>query len=66
MSEVFRHPWLSGAFGDAEVSSYLTPEVQLSNMLRIEAAQSRILGNEDAVKAIKNAKIKPSDPESPI
>ena len=61
MSEVFHNPWLSAAFGDAEVSSYLTPEVQLLNMLRIEVAHCRILGNENAAKAIENAKLKLSD-----
>ena len=44
-------------FGDAEVSSYLTAEVKLSNMLGIEAAHCRVLSNEDAAKAIENAKI---------
>lgn len=45
MSEsVFNHPWLSGLFGDEQVSGMLSAEAELANMLRVEQAYSKALG----------------------
>jgi len=53
MTSVFDHAWLTGVFGDRQVASHLSAEVQLAHMLRIEAAHSRSLGNEAAARAIE-------------
>ncbi len=67
MSEsVFNHLWLSGLFGDDQVGRMLSAETELANMLRVEQAFSRALGQagivpvsvaEAAVKAIAESQI---------
>ena len=61
MTSVFEHPWLSGIFGDPEVLAHLSADTQLAHMLRIEAAHSRVLGNEAAALAVEAAQITPQD-----
>ncbi len=41
---VFEHPWLSGLFGDAEISAIWAADAQLAHMLAFEAAWSRARG----------------------
>ena len=53
MTSVFDHAWMTGLFGDKRVAEHLSAEVQLAHMLRIEAAHSRLLGNESAACAIE-------------
>ena len=45
MPDVFSHPWLGGLFGDGEVETLLSAETVLNNMLAVEAAYTRALGN---------------------
>ena len=40
----FTHPWLGGLFADDEVAAPLSPQAQLAQMQRFEAAYSRALG----------------------
>lgn len=47
----FSHPWLGGLFADDEVAAPLSPEAQLAQMLRVEAAYSRALGTAGVVDA---------------
>lgn len=61
MTSVFEHPWLGGLFGDTEISAHLSAEVQLVHMVRIEAAHSRVLGNEAAALAVEAAVVVPQD-----
>ena len=61
MTSVFEHPWLGGLFGDMEISVHLSAEVQLAHMVRIEAAHSRVLGNEAAALAVEAAVVVPQD-----
>ena len=61
MTSVFEHPWLSGVFGNPEVLAHLSADTQLAHMLRIEAAHSRVLGNEAAALAVEAAQITPQD-----
>ena len=58
---MFEHPWLSGVFGDPEVSAHLSADTQLARMLRIEAAYSRVLGNEAAALAVEAVQVTPQD-----
>ena len=51
MTSVFKHPWLSGVFGDPEVLAHLSADTQLAHMLRIEAA----------ALAVEAAQITPQD-----
>ena len=57
MTLVFEHPWLSGVFGDPEVSAQLSAYTQLARMLRIEAAYSCVLGHEAAALAVEVAQV---------
>ncbi len=70
MADVFSHPWLSGMFGDPEISKLWTGETQLRHMLAFEAAWSRhghlaqLWSQEEGKKtatAIEAAKILPED-----
>ena len=53
MTSVFEHLWLSGVFGNAEVSARLSANTKLAGMPRIEAAYSGVLGNEAAALAVR-------------
>lgn len=62
------HPWMSGLFGDEEISEIFSPERELQRFLAVEAAWTRALGAvsenpkaEDVAKAIETAKISPAD-----
>jgi 3-carboxy-cis,cis-muconate cycloisomerase len=44
MTGVFDHPWLGGLFADAEAAAIWSPQRQLKQMLRFEAAYTRALG----------------------
>ncbi len=44
MTDVFDHPWLSGLFGDAELSPLLSADRQLADMRRVELAYTKALG----------------------
>ncbi len=66
----FEHPWLSGLFGDAEMSAVWSAEKSLSHMLAFEAAWSLANGRagrfdlgaaEAAAAAIRGAAIMPKD-----
>jgi 3-carboxy-cis,cis-muconate cycloisomerase len=61
MTSVFEHPWLGTLFGDLEISAHLSAETQLVHMVRIEAAHSRVLGNEGAALAVESAAVAPQD-----
>ena len=58
---MLEHPWLSGVFGDPEVSVYLSTDTQLAGMVQIEASYSRILGNEPAALAVEAVQFTPQD-----
>lgn len=71
MTSVFEHPWLSGLFGDEEISKILSADAELHRMLQIEAAWTRAIGkvenNPDAetiADKITSLKIKPKDLQS--
>ena len=61
MTSMFEYPWLSDIFGDPEVSAHLFACTQLERILRIEAAYSRVLGNEAAALAMEAVQITPQD-----
>lgn len=68
MTSVFEHPWLSGLFGDEEISKILSANAELQRMLQIEAAWTRAVGkvenNIDAemiADKILSLNIKPED-----
>ena len=54
---MFEHPWLSVFFGDLEVPAHLSACTQLERMLRIEAAHTRVLGNEAAALAVEAVQV---------
>ena len=51
MIGVFDHPWLGGLFADDEAGKIWSPDRQLTQMLRFEAAYSRALGAVGVVDA---------------
>ena len=60
------HPWMSGLFGDGEITALFSPEVELKRFLAVEAAWTRALGEvsnntnaETVAKAIETAQIDP-------
>ena len=61
MTSVFEHPWLSGVFGDPEVSAHRSADTQFARMLRIEAAYSSVLGKEAAALAVEAVQVTPQD-----
>ena len=61
MTSVFEHLWLSGVFGNAEVSARLSANTKLAGMPRIEAAYSGVLGNEAAALAVEAVQVTPQD-----
>lgn len=52
-ADVFTHPWLGGLFGDPEVSAIWSPDRQIADMLRVEAAYSRAIGSAGMVPPAK-------------
>ena len=44
MTDVFTHPWLGGLFGDPETETMLSADTMLGNMVAVEAAYTRALG----------------------
>ena len=61
MTSVFEHLWLSGVFGNAEVSARLSANTKLAGMPRIEAAYSGVLGNEAAALAVEAVQVTQQD-----
>jgi 3-carboxy-cis,cis-muconate cycloisomerase len=65
VTDLWQHPWLGGLFGTPEMAALLTPEAELSRMLRIEAAWAGTLApGDDAARiaeAILTAPIRPHD-----
>jgi 3-carboxy-cis,cis-muconate cycloisomerase len=55
MTDLWQHPWLSGLFGDPEMAALLSPEAELSRMLRIEAAWTSTIAPKDDAERIANA-----------
>ena len=55
MTDLWQHPWLSGLFGDPEIAALLTPEAELSRMLRVEAAWTKTIAPHDNAERIANA-----------
>lgn len=51
MISVFDHPWLGGLFAEPECQALFSADIQLSYMLRIEAAYTRALGRVGRVDA---------------
>lgn len=51
--DVFTHPWLGGLFGDTEAEAIWTPDRQIADMLRVEAAYTRALGRVGTVSRDK-------------
>ncbi|MDX1742299.1 MAG: 3-carboxy-cis,cis-muconate cycloisomerase [Ruegeria sp.] len=44
MTDVFSHPWLGGHFSDPETETMLSADAMLGNMLAVEVAYTRALG----------------------
>lgn len=65
MTDPWHHPWLSGLFGDPELSKLLAPEAELARMLEVEAAWSSIIAPDTAkdrlAATILNAPIRPEN-----
>ena len=61
MTSVFKHPWLSGVFGDPEVSAHLSIDTQLVCMMRIKGFYSGVLGNEAAALAVEAVQVTQQD-----
>ncbi|MEO1701668.1 MAG: 3-carboxy-cis,cis-muconate cycloisomerase [Pseudomonadota bacterium] len=65
MTDLWQHPWLSGLFGDPEMAALLSPEAELSRMLRVEAAWTAAIApkedEERITNAIMTAPIRPDD-----
>lgn len=55
MTDLWQHPWLSGLFGAPEIAALLTPEAELSRMLRVEAAWTKTIAPHDNAERIANA-----------
>ncbi len=65
MTDPWHHPWLSGLFGDTELSKLLAPEAELARMLEVEAAWSSIIAPDTAkdrlAATILNAPVRPEN-----
>lgn len=50
-TSVFDHPWLSGLFGDDEITAHLAAEAELARMIAVEAAYARAKGAAGLIEA---------------
>ena len=61
MTSMFEHPWLSGVFGDHEVSAHPSTNTQLQRMLRMDASYSGVSTNETTALAVEAVQFTPQD-----
>jgi 3-carboxy-cis,cis-muconate cycloisomerase len=65
VTDLWQHPWLSGLFGDPELAAILAPEAELSRLLQVEAAWTRVIASrpdaERVASAIFAAPVRPED-----